>query len=422
MDFNRFVNNFYIFLKKISVIILEMIFKGDSSVNNKISFKTGTGAKIIFTSSGPIVPAVDPYLSVFNDDGSLFNFYDGETEVIVSSMAEYNCDPVGLSGGSSVTNLLFYSCAPNTPFSILDTSDLTALTSLEFTTCGFLSNFSLLDTSGLTSLQNLLFSNCGYGGFVSTGVFSLPDTSGLTALTNLSFTACGFSDFSLPDTSGLTALTNLSFNSCGYSIFSLPDTSGLTSLINLSINNCGYYGNFSLDTSGLTALTSLYFENCGLSNLSIFSPLPDTSSLTSLTNLSFINCGSNSFEFSDTSGLIALTSLSFNQCSLNGSFSISDTSGLTSLTSLSFSYCGYFGTFSLPNTAIKVGTLSSLTSLLIQNCGATIQEAEILLILEALDTAGNSNGTVTINRISGTDTLATVIASLEGKGWTISIT
>jgi hypothetical protein len=311
--------------------------------------------------------------------------------------------------GDDKGDLLGYSVGPTAAFASFPNDSCnplvgiggSALTSLSFTNCARYGNdFSLPDTSGLTALTSLTFTNCGEYGF------SLPDTSGLTALTSLTFTNCAYDgEFSL-DTSGLTALTSLSFTSCSWvSTFSLSDTSGLTALTTLSFTSCGDNG-FSLDTSGLTALTSLTFSYCAVS--SNFS-LPDTSGLTALTTLSFTSCASyNTFSLPDTSGLTALTTLSFTSCGYYGTFSLSDTSGLTALTTLSFTSCGYAydgsGIFSIVDSV----------SLLPESVG--------LVILNAVDNGtGNGIGPITLH-VTGTSTLQTAKTSLEGKGYTVTLT
>jgi hypothetical protein len=282
--------------------------------------------------------------------------------------------------GTGIGDLLGYSVNPTAAFASFPDDSCnplvgiggSALTSLSFTNCARYGNdFSLPDTSGLTALTSLTFTNCGDSGF------SLPDTSGLTALTSLTFTKCAYDgEFSL-DTSGLTALTSLSFTNCSWvSTFSLPDTSGLTALTSLTFTNCGEYG-FSLDTSGLTALTSLTFSYCAVSS---------------------------NFSLSDTSGLTALTTLSFTSCASYNTFSLPDTSGLTALTTLSFSSCGYYGTFSIVDSV----------SLLPESVG--------LVILNAVDNGtGNGIGPITLH-VTGTSTLQTAKTSLEGKGYTVTLT
>jgi hypothetical protein len=203
---------------------------------------------------------------------------------------------------------------------------------------------------------------------------------GGSALTSLSFSniSNNYDSFSLPDTSGLTALTSLSFSSIAqYADFTLSDTSGLTALTTLSFSSCGYLGNFYLpDTSGLTALTSLSFNYCA--------------------NYS-------QFTLSDTSGLTALTTLSFSSCGYYNTFTLSDTSGLTALTSLSFNYCGG-STFSI------VDSISLLP------------EAKALIILNAVDNGDSLGiGPITL-KVTGTSTLQTVKTSLEGKGYTVTLT
>jgi len=176
---------------------------------------------------------------------------------------------------------------------------------------------------------------------------------------------------------------------------------GGSALTSLSFSSCGFYGNFSLpDTSGLTALTTLTFSSCGSYGFS----LSDTSGLTSLTSLTFSNCGYDGFALPDTSGLTALTSLSFDSCGYFTEFLIFDTSGFTTLTSLSFSNCGYDGTFSIVDSV------------------SLLPEAKALIILNAVDNGtGNGIGPITLH-VTGTSTLQTAKTSLEGKGYTVTLT
>ena len=195
------------------------------------------------------------------------------------------------------------------------------------------------------------------------------------------------------------ALATVSFSSCGYYGFTLYDTAGLTSTTSLSFSSCGYGSVFLLtDTSGLTAVTSLSFDRCGYNSFNLL----DTAGLTSLTTLSFDRCGIEGFDLSDTSGFIVLNTLSFSSCGQYG-FSIYDTSGFKALTSLSFSNCGS-ESFSIVDSV----------SLLPESVG--------LLILNAIDNgSGNGTGPITLH-VTGISTLQTVKSSLEGKGYTVTLT
>jgi hypothetical protein len=117
-----------------------------------------------------------PWLSVFNSNKSLFNRYEGLKNVSVDGMDDYACDPVKLSGGNLVTNLLFYNCANNHIFSLPDISELTAISSLHFSNCGYY-GFSLPNTQQelglLSSLTSLTITNCGVVGGINKNQISL---------------------------------------------------------------------------------------------------------------------------------------------------------------------------------------------------------------------------------------------------------
>jgi hypothetical protein len=189
---------------------------------------------------------------------------------------------------------------------------------------------------------------------------------------------------------GGTVITDLTFNSCGNTApFLLNLYPGYQSLTNLSFNNCGLYDTFGFSTQY---------------------------NLPALTNLSFNSCGDAGFYLSSTAHLTELIQLSFDSCGTYTTFQLLDMSGLLSLTTLIITNCG-FGVFILPTTSGTVGTLDSLTYFSMTNCGPP-DLLFIQLVVEALDAAGNLNGTFITDSIE-IDFDEQPIINLQNKGWNV---
>jgi hypothetical protein len=377
--------------------------------------------------------------------GTLLAYSNGDHTAEFSGFPSDACNPIVPIGGAALTTLSFDNCGSEN-FTLSDTSGLTSLTSLSFSDCvngstGFYGgNFTLSDTSGLTALTTLSFDNCASGSaYFGSLIFS--NTSGLTALTSLSFSSCAQNaqfgnGFIFNNSNALPSLTSISFADCSnsgahYDNFYFTNSGNMPSLTSLSFNNCsfnGFFNGFYFTNSGnMPSLTSLSFDSCGS-----YTIISMGGSFSALTSLSFSDCGivvmsQGNFTLSNTSGLTALTSLSFSNCGGNN-FTLSNTSGLTALTTLSFGNCAYFGTFNLSNTS----GLTALTSLSFSYCGynsfsivdsvSLLPEAKALIILEAVDNGtGLGLGPITL-KVTGTSTLQTVKTSLEGKGYTVTLT
>lgn len=263
----------------------------DKIIDYQIDNKIDNQIEAIFNSLPPVFPE-NAWLSVFNDNGTLFNYYNGLTSVSVENMGDYDCDPVGLYSGTFVDNLSFIDCAPNGAFALYSSpTGLFNLKTLSFNNCGGIDGeFVIYNNSGFTSLENLSFNNCGrYGCYYG-------DNSNLSYLNNLTFNDCGFEGFTFSQVDELNSLFQLTFNSCaaiGY--FNASNIVGLNALQSLTFNQCGGNG-FTIDTNGLIALESLTFYQCGGNS---FFQLYSSNNLYSLTSLSIIECSINNFDVSN---------------------------------------------------------------------------------------------------------------------------
>lgn len=252
---------------------------------------------------------------------------------------------------------------------------------------------------------------------------SLGDTSGGSPSATLRFIGgqgikslrletSGDLDLTFDGAPSLVSLENLEF---GYlydsTSFNFASNDGLSSLKTLVFNN--YCENITLGgLAGLSSLETLTFDGCG-----IF----DISTSTGLSSLTTINIGgvqgtaaanTGHVTISSTSGMTALTTL--NISSMFGNLTISDVSGFINLTSVTM--------------VINDSTNFNTTN--IQDSATTLPEAKALLILNALDENEPSvaeegpilfQGTIEL-KVTGTSTLTAVKASLESKGFTVTLT
>lgn len=157
-----------------------------------------------------------------------------------------------------------------------------------------------------------------------------------------------------------------------------------------------------------SAVTSLIFDGNFFGGPSTFS-LYTNNAMSSLTNLSFAYTGTSDFDLSDTSGFDNVTDISFSFCGYNTSFSWTDMSGMDSLTNVSMTYCGYFGFMVINDTVNQIPESAALAIL-----NAILNDP-----FAVIPSAGNC----TIDLYTtGTSTLQSAIANLEGNGWIINIT
>lgn len=214
---------------------------------------------------------------------------------------------------------------------------------------------------------------------------------------------------------------------------------GAPSLVSLENLEFGYLYDFTsfsfASSAGLSSLKTLVFNN-----LCDSITLGGLAGLSSLETLTFDSCGP--FSISDSTGLSSLTTINIGgvqgvSAANTGHVTISSTSGMTALTTLNIS--SMFGNLTISNVSGFIN-LTSVTMVIndsmgfnttnIQDSVTTLPEAKALLILNALDENEPAiieespvlfQGTIEL-KVTGTSTLTAVKASLESKGFTVTLT
>ena len=313
----------------------------------------------------------------------------------------------------NVNSLSFEQCGNMTNFNLSDTSGLTSLTSLSITSCGMLGACYLTDLSGFVGLTSVTISG-NYNVNITDTTTLLPESVALLileAIVNGNNNWSGTIDIKATGDSTLQD-AKAALEDLGYTVtITTPKvvlSNGITSFSNTPVisDSTNIWGGVTV-LEGSPNVTSVAFQSCATELFNEFILSIPAGVLSSVTSLSFTGVANYGglFTLNNTAGLTSLTSLSFQDCGggfTNPAFVINDLSGFVNLTSISFGDLG-----------VGFSISDSIT---------VLPEAKALLLLEALDNGIDMpySGSITI-KTTGDTTLQTVKASLENKGYSVTI-
>lgn len=365
------------------------------------------------------------------DGADISSYLDGGVhELIITATGALTIDEVYWNGTSQYFPAHLLSVASNISSTVVEwVFDTVETTTVNDTAGGnpiTLTNFAASDYekySFADDLWNWLGSLIGGSVlFEFTGTASTPTTGGIAvtgsafkmnwiglyvdANSTHTYTAAPDGENIRLDIADPASVTNLNISLRRWA-GSIPDLSSLTSLSSFS----GFNNSFTGSIPSLVANAALSIFNCYANSLSGSIP-----SLTVNTALTTFSCHSNSLTGSipNLTANTALTNFLCYNNSLSGVIpSLSANVALINFWAFGNSFTGY--------TASTLA--STLDDFRLQDCAVSDPD-DIDQILADLDTAGGSNGDVTLQ--GGTNAIPSAAgltskSNLEGKGWTVTV-